>query len=94
MKFTDASWYTFEWQWGEGGEELRWLLVRVHAVTQRQLTLTRAVLLAEVIRDGEIVMAGVSERLESQQLPIDNLIRTRVIFEWTRIVYFLSNQSY
>lgn len=94
MKFTDVSWYTFEWQWGEGGEELRWLLVRVHAVTQRQLTLTRAVLLAEVICDGEVVMAGVSERLESQQLPIDNLIRIRVIFEWTRIVYFLVNQIY
>lgn len=76
MEYIDVTWYTFERQWSEGGEELRRLLVRVHAVAQRQLTLACAVLLAEVVRDGEVVMAGVSECLESQQLPIDNLIRT------------------
>lgn len=55
--------------YGQGGPQcvnLRRTLVRVHAVTQRQLRHSTAELAPEIIRDRIIVLSGVCERLEEK----------------------------
>lgn len=64
---------TCQGQFGSRGVELRWTLVRIHAVPQGQLRHSLAVLLPEVVRDGCIVLSSVGEGLGTQWGTLGNL---------------------
>lgn len=64
---------TFEGECWSQRVELSWCLVGVHAVAQRQLGSTTAVLPAEVVRDGIIILRCVCEGLRRNDKHFDEI---------------------